>query len=64
MDEKDIAFIESRPQITVVTTGPEVTITVSGISDDFQRVETNSVTFPVDCAREIGEALLGLSGKT
>lgn len=61
-EEKDYLVILPRPQISVSKVLPDtVQIVVTGVSDDNQRVELNEVAFPVECAREVGEALLKIA---
>lgn len=51
-----------RPQISVTQiSGDELEITVSGISDDFNNVEINDVRIPIDCARQVANALLSIA---
>jgi len=64
MPEKDVLVITPRPQISVhISEHGDVVITVSSMSDDMQRVEINDVTFPRECASEVGNALLGLAAQ-
>jgi len=60
-DRKGGLVISDRPQISVeLVNKVEIEITVSGIGDDFARVETNTVIIPADCAKEVAEAILAL----
>lgn len=57
-------LILPRPQISVdVNPEGDLIIATVGMSDDYQRVETNEVIVPIDAAEEIANAILKLIGK-
>lgn len=59
--QKEGLVIPARPQVSVDRNEfGEIIISVCSISEDFERVEINEVTFPVECAEKIAEALLEL----
>lgn len=53
--------VSDRPQISVeLVDNFEVEITVSRIGDDFERVKTDVIKFPADCAEDVANAILAL----
>lgn len=61
-EPKDVLTILPRPQISVTLTSQlDVEISVIGISENNERIVMNEVVFPVECAREIGQALLKIA---
>ena len=58
----DEHVILPRPYISAFfNKNGDVTITVIGVSEDNQNVETESVEIPVECAAELGRALIRLA---
>ena len=50
--------VADRPQISVeLIDGRDIEITVSRIGDDFATVDTQTVFFPAECAKDIAKAL-------
>lgn len=62
-DPRDITILP-RPQISVfLNQNGDVTITVTGVSEDNARVEMLEVSFPTECAEEVARALMSFAGK-
>ncbi len=53
--------VADRPQISVeLVDGQDIEITVSRIGDDFEKVDTQTVLFPAECAKDVAKALNAL----
>lgn len=53
--------VEMRPQISVeLTNYGEVVINTATVDAGFQSVEMKDVSFPLDCAKDVAEAILRL----
>jgi hypothetical protein len=56
--------VSHRPQISVeLNNQGEIVISTASISDSFESVEIDHVRFPIECAREIADALYRLAEK-
>lgn len=62
-DPRDITILP-RPQISVFLNGlGEIGITVTGVSEDNERVEVNEISIPFESAEEVAKALMSFVGK-
>ena len=52
--------IADRPQISVELKGPDILITVASIADNFAEVQIDTVSFPLECARQVSRAINAL----
>lgn len=64
-DEETVSgglVVSHRPQISVeLNSHGEIVISTASISDSFDDVEIDHVRFPIECAREIADALYRLA---
>lgn len=60
-----VLVIYPRPQISVVLTGNgDVEVSVSNINEGFDRVDTDVIVLPSDCAREVAKAICSAAKRT
>jgi hypothetical protein len=52
--------VSDRPQISIEELDGVISIHVTSIGDGFDSVDLKDVSFPIECGKEVADAILGL----